>query len=304
MNILWHAGVSVLVALLVRRWSGDTAALVSGLLFAVHPVHVEAVANIVGRAELMAALFAVLAVYAALGRDSVAVSAVALSRGPLEQGKRGGRAGAGGVGLDAGSPAPVAPSDARLRGQLGRRRHRLRGGAPHGAARQRVDLQPCARVHRRLALADPADGGGGIGGCGAPAGIPPDAAGGLLPGRAYPGHHAVRCAVCAGLVVCGGVGWVARASLAPGPAGGSVRVGMDRDRALAGGESGVSGGDPGGGADAVFAVGGLGGGGGGLAQGSGAGAAAVVAVVLGACRRPADRAPSPGVAGCELGGPE
>ena len=85
MNILWHAGVSVLVALLVRRWSGDTAALVSGLLFAVHPVHVEAVANIVGRAELMAALFAVLAVYAALGRDSVVVSAVALVAGLLSK---------------------------------------------------------------------------------------------------------------------------------------------------------------------------------------------------------------------------
>jgi len=82
-NLLWHAGVSVLVAVLVRRWSGDRAALVSGLLFAVHPVHVEAVANVVGRAELMAALFALLAVYAALERDSVGWSAVALAGGLL-----------------------------------------------------------------------------------------------------------------------------------------------------------------------------------------------------------------------------
>ena len=74
-----------MVAMLVRRWSGDRAALVAGLLFAVHPVHVEAVANIVGRAELMAALFALLAVYAALGRDSVGWSAAALVAGLLSK---------------------------------------------------------------------------------------------------------------------------------------------------------------------------------------------------------------------------
>ena len=84
-NLLWHAGASVMVALLVRQWSGDRAALVSGLLFAVHPVHVEAVANIVGRAELMAALFALLAVYAALGRDSVGWSAAAFVGGLLSK---------------------------------------------------------------------------------------------------------------------------------------------------------------------------------------------------------------------------
>jgi hypothetical protein len=85
MNVVWHAAASVMVAVLVRRWSGDRAALVSGLLFAVHPVHVEAVANIVGRAELMAALFALLAVYAALGRDSVGWSAAALVGGLLSK---------------------------------------------------------------------------------------------------------------------------------------------------------------------------------------------------------------------------
>ena len=84
-NLLWHAAASVTVAVLVRRWSGDRAALVSGLLFAVHPVHVEAVANVVGRAELMAALFALLAVYAALGRDSVGWSAAALVGGLLSK---------------------------------------------------------------------------------------------------------------------------------------------------------------------------------------------------------------------------
>ncbi|HKW39874.1 MAG TPA: hypothetical protein VJN39_01370 [Gemmatimonadales bacterium] len=76
-NVLWHAGASVAVAALARRWAGDRAALAAGLIFAVHPVHVEAVANIAGRAELMAALFAILAVYAALARDQLGWSALA-----------------------------------------------------------------------------------------------------------------------------------------------------------------------------------------------------------------------------------
>jgi hypothetical protein len=84
-NVAWHVAASVAVAALARRWSGDRAALVSGVLFAVHPVHVEAVANIVGRAELMAGLFAVLAVYAALGRDRLGWSAAALVCGLLSK---------------------------------------------------------------------------------------------------------------------------------------------------------------------------------------------------------------------------
>ncbi|HEX6066425.1 MAG TPA: hypothetical protein VFZ04_19465, partial [Longimicrobiales bacterium] len=56
-NIVWHMGASTLVFVLLRRYFTVTAALLGGMLFAVHPVHVEAVANIVGRAELMAACF-------------------------------------------------------------------------------------------------------------------------------------------------------------------------------------------------------------------------------------------------------
>ena len=82
-NLLWHAAASVLVAVLARRWLDTTGAFVAGLLFAVHPVHVEAVANIVGRDELMAACFALVAVYAGLVRGSVLMSAVALSLGLL-----------------------------------------------------------------------------------------------------------------------------------------------------------------------------------------------------------------------------
>jgi hypothetical protein len=84
-NLLWHAGMAVAVAALARRWADTTGALVAGVLFAVHPVHVEAVANVVGRAELMAALFVVLAVYAALVRERVGWSAAALGLGLLSK---------------------------------------------------------------------------------------------------------------------------------------------------------------------------------------------------------------------------
>jgi len=91
-NLVWHGAASVLVALLAARWvgAGDAAAeiraaLAAGLVFAVHPVHVEAVANVVGRAELMAAVFSVLSVYAAVERDSLGWSAVAWIGGLLSK---------------------------------------------------------------------------------------------------------------------------------------------------------------------------------------------------------------------------
>ena len=82
-NLVWHTGAAVAVTALARRWAGWTAALVAGLLFAVHPVHVEAVANVIGRAELMAALFVCLGVYAAVVRDSIGWSALAIAAGLL-----------------------------------------------------------------------------------------------------------------------------------------------------------------------------------------------------------------------------
>ncbi len=84
-NLLWHAAASVAVAALARRLADPpvSGALVAGVLFAVHPVHVEAVANIVGREELMATLFVALAVYAALARGSVGWSATAWALGLL-----------------------------------------------------------------------------------------------------------------------------------------------------------------------------------------------------------------------------
>jgi hypothetical protein len=54
-NILLHALVSACVAEFTSRLAGFRAGCAAGLLFAALPIHVEAVANIVGRAELMCA---------------------------------------------------------------------------------------------------------------------------------------------------------------------------------------------------------------------------------------------------------
>lgn len=54
-SLLLHALVCVLVLLLLRSFVPLAAAAAGALLFAVHPVHTEAVANIVGQAELIAA---------------------------------------------------------------------------------------------------------------------------------------------------------------------------------------------------------------------------------------------------------
>jgi hypothetical protein len=56
-NILWHALASMFAYLLLTRFFRPTAAIFGGILFALHPVHVEAVANVVGRSELIAATF-------------------------------------------------------------------------------------------------------------------------------------------------------------------------------------------------------------------------------------------------------
>jgi hypothetical protein len=63
-NVLLHAVASGLVVLIAVVWLPVPAALAAGLVFAVHPVHVEAVANVVGRAELLAAIGVLLAVLA------------------------------------------------------------------------------------------------------------------------------------------------------------------------------------------------------------------------------------------------
>src|SRR5437879_11900630 len=48
-NLMWHVAASVLVAVLARRWAGDAAALVAGVVVGVRPVAVWAVGKCVGR---------------------------------------------------------------------------------------------------------------------------------------------------------------------------------------------------------------------------------------------------------------
>lgn len=67
-NLLLHAGVTLLFWLLLRRLfpSRSGPALAAALLFAVHPLHVEAIVSIIGRAELWAAFWGLAAILLAL----------------------------------------------------------------------------------------------------------------------------------------------------------------------------------------------------------------------------------------------
>jgi hypothetical protein len=68
-NVIWAAIATALLTLLACELAGPLTGLITGLLFAVHPVHVEAVANVVGRAELMAAAAYAAALLCALRSD-------------------------------------------------------------------------------------------------------------------------------------------------------------------------------------------------------------------------------------------
>ena len=57
LNVLLHGAATALVVLLLAELAPLALAFVAGLLFAVHPVHVEAVANVVGLAEVLSAVF-------------------------------------------------------------------------------------------------------------------------------------------------------------------------------------------------------------------------------------------------------
>jgi tetratricopeptide (TPR) repeat protein len=60
-NVAGHVMATVLTVLLVAELMPLAAALVAGLVFAVHPVHVEAVANIVGFSEIVSTVALLLA---------------------------------------------------------------------------------------------------------------------------------------------------------------------------------------------------------------------------------------------------
>ena len=64
-NVALHALVSALVVVVaVSLGAPPAAATIAGVLFAVHPVHTEAVASIVGRAELLCAVWVLAAILA------------------------------------------------------------------------------------------------------------------------------------------------------------------------------------------------------------------------------------------------
>jgi len=87
MNALWHGLATVLLVALLGRWLPPFGATAAGLVFAWHPVHVEAVASLVGRAELLVAAGIVGAVLAARrGRWVLAVLCAALAMLSKEHG--------------------------------------------------------------------------------------------------------------------------------------------------------------------------------------------------------------------------
>lgn len=70
-NVLLHGVNSVMFFVLARRYGLDRMlAALAAVLFAVHPVHTEAVANIIGRLELMGTFFCGLAWLAWTGRGT------------------------------------------------------------------------------------------------------------------------------------------------------------------------------------------------------------------------------------------
>jgi tetratricopeptide (TPR) repeat protein len=67
-NVLFHAFATLLLAaLLLRLDLPPPSVAASSLLFAVHPIHVEAVTSLVGRGETQAAVFVLLYLHCALG---------------------------------------------------------------------------------------------------------------------------------------------------------------------------------------------------------------------------------------------
>lgn len=61
-NLLLHGSVALLLFVVLRRWDFSAAiALLAAAIFAVHPLHCEVINEVIGRSELLAALFALAA---------------------------------------------------------------------------------------------------------------------------------------------------------------------------------------------------------------------------------------------------
>ncbi|MGQ0643381.1 MAG: hypothetical protein ACT4P6_21760 [Gemmatimonadaceae bacterium] len=78
-NVIWHALATVLVWRLATQLMRPWAAVLSAALFAVHPVHVEAVASVVGRLDPMATVFTLGMVLAHRASSLVATPLFALA---------------------------------------------------------------------------------------------------------------------------------------------------------------------------------------------------------------------------------
>ncbi len=76
-NLLLHMAVAFLVYLLVRKINlGQSCAIIASLLYAVHPLHSEAVIPAFGRAELLCAVFFMLAFIFHIKKDDFRNSAI------------------------------------------------------------------------------------------------------------------------------------------------------------------------------------------------------------------------------------
>jgi tetratricopeptide (TPR) repeat protein len=86
-NLGWHVVVSALLYLGLAGWPGLSlpVALAAGALFAVHPLHTDAVSSVVGRADLLAALSSLLVfgLHRRAARSAAALGAIALLLGLL-----------------------------------------------------------------------------------------------------------------------------------------------------------------------------------------------------------------------------
>jgi hypothetical protein len=77
-NLAWHVAATILVWMLAAELLAPVAAGIAATIFAVHPVHVEAVSNVVGRLEPMATVFVLAALLAHRRADRRAWTAPAL----------------------------------------------------------------------------------------------------------------------------------------------------------------------------------------------------------------------------------
>jgi len=83
-NVLLHAGNSALVyGVAWQLFRQQGLAVLAAVAFALHPIHTEVVANVVGRAELLAAAFVFIAWLLHLQRDAASTQGFAQGRSPV-----------------------------------------------------------------------------------------------------------------------------------------------------------------------------------------------------------------------------